>query len=123
MAVDDTGTYPLCYDFQKNMHCVGPMCRYAADLRPMLKIFAGPESSALLNLDEKVDLRGLKLYYMEEIRSNLVSPVSHEQWTVLKQVLAPKFFFKTGKNFQKSFRPLDIWKKNSVWFQFAWIFR
>ena len=39
----------------------GPMCRYARDLLPMLKVMVGPEKAKLLNLNQPVDLKSIKL--------------------------------------------------------------
>lgn len=57
------GHWPLIDDdlFQ-NYLVIGPMARYAEDLRPLLKIMAGAKVHAL-NLDEKVSERKLK-YFM-----------------------------------------------------------
>ena len=40
---------------QKYLLATGPMCRYAVDLQPMLKVLAGPENiDRLLNIDTPV---------------------------------------------------------------------
>lgn len=39
----------------------GPMCRYATDLKPMLKIMAGPKAD-MLSLDSQVDLKKLRYF-------------------------------------------------------------
>ena len=42
------------------------MCRFAADLAPMLKIMAKPESLPRLKLDARVNLSKLRVYYLED---------------------------------------------------------
>lgn len=54
---------------------LGPMCRYAEDLTPMLKVLAGP-NAALLRLDDEVCFSKLKIFYMDEIKSCLVAPIN-----------------------------------------------
>ena len=44
----------------------GPMCRYASDLVPMIKVMGEPEKVVQLNLDDKVDLKKLRIYYMTD---------------------------------------------------------
>ena len=41
------------------------MCRYVEDLLPLTKIMAGPEMSRELRLDDEVDMRRLRVFYME----------------------------------------------------------
>lgn len=59
----------------------GPLCRYASDLMPMFKVLLKDDvkKSNLLRLNERVDLRGIKLFYMENDGGDLLfsSPV-HE---------------------------------------------
>lgn len=45
--------------------CVGPICRFAADLKPFTKILAGSQAHKL-RLDSKVDLAKMKVYYLED---------------------------------------------------------
>ena len=44
----------------------GPMCRFAEDLAPMLKILAKPETLPRLKLDARVDFSKLRVYYLED---------------------------------------------------------
>ena len=54
----------------------GPICRYARDLTPMYKVLAGPKKSQFLRLDEPVDVKKIKVFYMEDDTGfPLVSPV------------------------------------------------
>ena len=41
------------------------MCRYVEDLLPLTKIMAGAEMSSELRLDDEVDVRHLRVFYME----------------------------------------------------------
>lgn len=64
---------------------MGPLCRYADDLVPMLKAMAGPRAYEL-HLDEKLDLSSLKVYTLDLEYPFLTSPVDRELLMGLKQV-------------------------------------
>ncbi|XP_068753195.1 fatty-acid amide hydrolase 2-A-like [Montipora capricornis] len=75
---------------------MGPMCRYADDLVPMLQAMAGSEAHKL-GLDEKVDLSYIKVYTVHESHFPLLStsPVNSELMERLKQActfLQERFF-------------------------------
>ncbi|XP_031632192.1 fatty-acid amide hydrolase 2 isoform X2 [Contarinia nasturtii] len=53
------------------MVVAGPMSRYAKDLLPLLKIMADPKKECLLKLNDKVDVRKLKYYYIRESGTRL----------------------------------------------------
>jgi len=55
----------------------GPMTRYASDIKPVLKVFLN-ENVSKLKLDEKVDIRQLKVYVMYEIKEPTYTPVNSE---------------------------------------------
>ena len=52
--VSNDGQFPMATGKDVDLLTSGPMCRYADDLLPLLKIFAGPESSKRVKLDEQV---------------------------------------------------------------------
>ncbi|XP_065221683.1 fatty-acid amide hydrolase 2-A-like [Planococcus citri] len=60
-----TGHFPNSPDetFQKT-NSIGPFCRYAEDLKLALAAMAGVKEVASLNLDQKVNLSELRIYYM-----------------------------------------------------------
>ena len=51
--VPNEGQFPLPTGRDMELLSTGPMCRYATDLLPLLKVMAGPEAK-LAKLDEKV---------------------------------------------------------------------
>lgn len=65
-VVSSEGMYPLVKGDREKLLGVGPMCRYACDLMPMLRIMAGDKVHKLA-LDEPVDLNKLKVFYIEEL--------------------------------------------------------
>ncbi|XP_077164151.1 fatty-acid amide hydrolase 2 [Paroedura picta] len=76
--VPNDGQFPGAEGKRVYLLCTGPMCRYAEDLEPTLRIMAGP-AVAKLKLDEKVSLEKVKFYFMEHDGGSLfVSPVDKE---------------------------------------------
>lgn len=77
--VSITGQYPIPNNKdQESFLGVGPMCRRAEDLLPLLKIIAQKNVSQL-RLDEEVHLQNVKFYYQEtDMGSKFISPVTHE---------------------------------------------
>lgn len=67
--VSNNGTYPPPEKKLNGFQCVGPMCRYATDLLPMLKVMAG-SNSLQLKLETRVRLESLKIYYMDSDGGN-----------------------------------------------------
>ena len=64
---------------------IGPLCRYADDLLPMLKAMAGPRAHEL-HLDKEVDLSMLQLYTVDFACPLLTSPVDTELLSAQEQV-------------------------------------
>lgn len=65
-------------DELRSFLCIGPMSRFASDLKPLLKIIAG-DNAAKLKLDEPVNVAKLKYYYQEnDGGGHLISPVDHD---------------------------------------------
>lgn len=73
---------------EDHMMSVGPMTRFACDLKPMLKIMAMDDKVSLLRLDEPVNIKKLKIYYQEnDLSSGLVLPVEKDvQIALLKAI-------------------------------------
>ncbi|XP_010330181.2 fatty-acid amide hydrolase 2 isoform X4 [Saimiri boliviensis] len=89
-VVPNKGQFPLAVGVQALFQCTGPMCRYAEDLTPMLKVMAGPGIKRL-KLDAKVHLKDLKFYWMEhDGGSFLISKV--DQDLILAQKKEPLKF-------------------------------
>ncbi|XP_014428851.3 fatty-acid amide hydrolase 2 isoform X2 [Pelodiscus sinensis] len=77
-VVPNDGQFPNAVGVRTEFLCTGPMCRYAEDLEPMLRIMAGP-GVRKLKLDEEVSLEKVKFYSMEHDGGSVfVSPVDKE---------------------------------------------
>lgn len=111
--VSNRGHLPKVGLSYKDFLVSGPLCRFATDLLPMMKILSGNKASEL-NLDEKVDLRKIKIYYMEDDGGNpLLTPVSNELKMVQKKVLTyfeAAYNIKPKKvNLHQMYHSIEIW--------------
>lgn len=89
LIVSDHGQYPrpLPNSEQHIFLGLGPMCRHAEDLLPLLKIISG-KNSELLRLNEPVDVKKIRYFYQENDTGNpFVSPVHPEIREKLKGVV------------------------------------
>lgn len=62
----------------------GPMSKHAEDLIPVLKVLVGTNAGKL-RLDEDVNMRKVKVYFITECGDPLTRPVSNEMKTVFKR--------------------------------------
>ncbi|XP_076371380.1 fatty-acid amide hydrolase 2-like isoform X2 [Tachypleus tridentatus] len=95
------GKYPPAHESICSYLTTGPMCRYASDLKPLLKVLAGNNASKL-HLDKKVNLSQLKIYYMDNDGGNPhITKVHPEVLGAQKKVLV---------HFEKNFgiKPLKV---------------
>ncbi|KAK2585314.1 hypothetical protein KPH14_009997 [Odynerus spinipes] len=86
--VSNDGQYPSAQsEDQDRLLAIGPMCRYAQDLKPVLKILAN-NNAEKLNLDDEVDISKIKFYYMEDDGGQyFTSPVDQEIKIAMRKVL------------------------------------
>ncbi|XP_072534616.1 fatty-acid amide hydrolase 2-A-like [Salminus brasiliensis] len=85
--VNNAGQYPPPSGQQPGFLCTGPMCRYAGDLLPLLRIMAGPAAEKLA-LSAEVDLRKLRFFSVpHDGGSPLLSPVDPQLIQAQKRVV------------------------------------
>lgn len=60
------GMYPTPSDSWKPYLSFGPLCRYARDIIPVFKSMVGSKDISHLKLDDPVDLKKIKIFYMLE---------------------------------------------------------
>ncbi|KAH8401889.1 hypothetical protein KR009_008528 [Drosophila setifemur] len=104
LVVSNVGQFPAPFSAEQNTFLgLGPMSRYAEDLRPMLRIMAG-EKAAVLNLDKDVDLTKMKFFYQEsDGGGRLISAVDPDLTKAMKRVaqhLSEKFGTQQVKRIQ-----------------------
>lgn len=86
-AVSNVGQFPEPIEELSSYLGIGPMCKYAVDLKPVLMVLAG-EKAAQLRLDEPVDLAKVKFFYQEnDGGGDLVTKVDSDIRDVLKKVV------------------------------------
>ncbi|CAG2178108.1 unnamed protein product [Oppiella nova] len=76
--VSTKGIYPMFGESKQSF------CRYAVDLKPMLKVMSGSNASKL-KLDKTVDFNTIKVYYMEGHNNPGISPLQPEVRQSLNQ--------------------------------------
>lgn len=82
------GQFPCSQGKTLELLATGPMCRYAVDLEPMLRIMAGPHGVAKLKLDDHVDLRALRYFSMgDNVEHSLVSKLDPELKEIQNKVV------------------------------------
>lgn len=71
-VISNYGSYPPSGE-REFVPCLslGPLCRYATDLIPMIKIMAGKNVS-LLHLELPVKMKELKVYYIEDVGNHVM---------------------------------------------------
>uniref|UniRef100_UPI003AAC5080 fatty-acid amide hydrolase 2-B n=1 Tax=Centroberyx gerrardi TaxID=166262 RepID=UPI003AAC5080 len=86
-VVSNENQYPPASGRQEDYLSTGPMCRYAEDLLPMLKIMAGPKAH-MLSLTMKVDLKKLRFFTIpHDGGSPLTSPINKQLLQIQRQVV------------------------------------
>lgn len=113
--VSNDGQYPEAIsDEQDRFLSIGPMCRYAADLKPMLRIIAD-QNAKLLKLDEPVDLKQVKFFYqLNDGGGSLVSPVDMDIRDAMEKVMA--HFRATVKADVRKMSLEKMRKSAAIWF-------
>lgn len=86
--VSNSGQWPMpSSTLQQSYLGLGPMSRFASDLKPMLKIISG-ENAKKLNLDEPINLTTLKYFYQEtDGGSYFVTPVDYDIRAAMDKVI------------------------------------
>ncbi|EJW76071.1 amidase, partial [Wuchereria bancrofti] len=69
----------------EKMLLIGPMCRYAEDLSILLRVFAGSEGTNLLQMDAPFNMKKMRIFYMEGLKTPLVQDVNKEALQALKK--------------------------------------
>ncbi|XP_054070609.1 fatty-acid amide hydrolase 2 isoform X2 [Rissa tridactyla] len=86
-VVPNDGQFPNARGVRTSYLCTGPMCRYAEDLEPVLRVMAGPGVNKL-KLNEKVSLEKIKFHCMDHDGGSVfVSPVDKEILQAQKKVV------------------------------------
>ncbi|XP_074480043.1 fatty-acid amide hydrolase 2-B-like isoform X1 [Sebastes fasciatus] len=86
-VVSSENHHPPCTGRQEEYASLGPMCRYAEDLLPMLKIMAGPNAH-MLSLNTKVDIKKLRFFTIpHDGGSQMTTPVSKELLEIQRKVV------------------------------------
>ncbi|KAJ8921405.1 hypothetical protein NQ315_003021 [Exocentrus adspersus] len=88
-AVSSIGHYPSCKSVEEwqASFTLGPMARYASDLKLLLEVIMEPEMRSTLLLKEPVNFKEVRVFYMKDIGSFLTSKVNSDCLDALHQVV------------------------------------
>ncbi|XP_047992037.1 fatty-acid amide hydrolase 2-B-like isoform X2 [Leguminivora glycinivorella] len=85
--VSNAGQYPMPKTDLLNSYLgLGPMTRYAVDLKPLLKIISGDNANKLA-LDKPVDIGKLKVYYQFSNKAPMIDSVDPDIKAAMKKVV------------------------------------
>lgn len=85
--VSNGNCFPQPTGEQNSFNGIGPICRFASDMKPILKILAA-DKSYILKLDEPVDITQIRYFYqLNDGGSTFVSPVDEDQKTSINKVI------------------------------------
>jgi fatty acid amide hydrolase 2 len=113
-VVSNEGQYPEPHTYEQDaMLAIGPMSRFATDLKPMLRIIAKREKLPLLRLDEPIDLSKVKIYYQETDNSeySTITPVDKDILASMQKVVR---HFKNTVKCEVNRVCIDALKKSTV---------
>lgn len=71
---------------ENTMVVAGPMTRYATDLMPIFKVLTGPKMAEKLKLDQPVDLKKIRYFYIPSINMKQCNPVNRETQMVMYKI-------------------------------------
>ncbi|EDW10603.1 fatty-acid amide hydrolase 2-B [Drosophila mojavensis] len=114
--VSNKGQFPSPFSEEQNSFLgLGPMSRFAEDLRPMLQIMAG-ERADLLRLDKPVELDKIKFFYQEsDGGGRMVSAVDKDLLLAMRRV-ADHLSKKFGAGQVKQVQLPQIRQSAAIWF-------
>lgn len=74
-VVNWRGTFPEIFNGLEDLFSFGPMTRYADDIAPALRVLAGDNIKLLRDFDKPVDMKKLRIFYMEDGGNVMVTPL------------------------------------------------
>ncbi|XP_049820644.1 fatty-acid amide hydrolase 2-A isoform X2 [Aethina tumida] len=88
-VVSFRGHYPSCKDegAWEETFTIGPLARYATDLRLLLHLISQPNVRENLDLFKPVDLSKLKIYYIEEMDSPVIDKPNNNVKKAMTRVI------------------------------------
>ncbi|XP_074038916.1 fatty-acid amide hydrolase 2-B isoform X2 [Leptinotarsa decemlineata] len=88
-TVSHVGHYPSCKhdEIWTANFTLGPMSRYAPDLKLLLQVISFPHVRNRLRLDDPVNVRDLRVFFVEKIKTSVTSSINDECLTALHDVV------------------------------------
>ncbi|XP_045451675.1 fatty-acid amide hydrolase 2-like [Melitaea cinxia] len=113
-VVSNHGQYPIAEtNMVDELLCIGPLTKFAVDLKHILKVIGG-ENSKKLKLDEPVDIGKIKVFYQYSNNAPITSKVDPEIKSAIDKII--KYFATKYKivSEQKNIEELKV--SAGIWF-------
>lgn len=111
-VIDHRGTFPCIQDGLEELFSFGPISRYVDDILPALKVMAGDNIKLLNDIDEPVDLRKLRVFYLDECddeMSTTVEPYISQSIREAAEHMRKKFNVSVERAQFKYFKHISYW--------------
>lgn len=73
--IDYHGTFPQIEDGLEEIFSFGPICRFADDLLPSLRVMAGDNFHLFRDIEKPVDLKKIRVFYLDECGDDMSTEV------------------------------------------------
>ena len=85
--IPNTEVFPYVgHEEREKYYQVGPICRYASDLRPMMRACSG-DTISKVDIDKQIDLSNLNVFYMESDGDPFKTKVSEDVTSAMQQAI------------------------------------
>lgn len=111
-VIDWRGTYPQVKDGLEEIFAFGPITRHVDDIILSLRVLAGEGISKLHKIDEPVDLRKVRVFYLEETGDNMsttVEPYISDSIRQAAEHLRVKFGCEVQRAKFSYFKHISMW--------------
>lgn len=111
-VIDYRGTFPEIKDGLEDLFSFGPITRYVDDIKPILRVMAGENISKLNDFDMPVDLKKLRIFYIDECdddMSTVVEPYISQSIRDAANHFKRKFNITVERAHFKYFKHISYW--------------
>lgn len=110
--IDYHGTFPEVKDGLEKLFSFGPITRFVDDILPALRVMAGDKISMLHRIDEPVDLRNIRVFYIDDVDNDMSTQVESYISESIRQAadhLERKYGCPVAKAQFKNFKHVSYW--------------
>lgn len=111
-VIDYHGTFPEVTDGLEKLFSFGPITRFVDDLLPALRVMAGDQIALLNRIDEPVDMKKIRVFFMDDVQNEMstqVEPCISESIRQAANHLQQKYGCSVEKAQFKYFKHVSLW--------------